>query len=211
MESTASPPSHPHPRDPSADLSTRWRPGHSRNAPPRAVVTPTMKSYQKTRPNDRQPASHRSTSFHTPAGPTRGTAAARGVSERHQPPHGRSPAQHAASFPGPGQPGPLPLPEYAERGPHDPTRPFRVCSGDPGQRAACNHHPTTATTPRATAASLIAARPIVVLAGGPNVYGMNTTSAPPQYTLKDRVNATIPWTHPRRPPGAALAAATWRA
>src|SRR5262245_6250037 len=106
-----------------------------------------------------------------------------------------------------------PAPSAPQKTPNEvsmtPTPNFMLFSGT-RDSGACTATPTAATTITA-ATTLSAARPTSFWLA-PNVMAMNTTSSPSSSTpLNDRVNAYQSPTRPRRPPAAALAAATWRA
>src|SRR5215472_19184159 len=155
-----------------------------------------------------QPAPHRATSL-TPAGAGARVRRSSAVYPSATSTTKGTSTSRAASFPGQDTPAPSAPQKMPNEVSMTPTANFSVFSGTRAS-GACTTTPTMATTTTA-ATALSAARPTFPWLA-PNVMAMNTTSSPSSSTpLNDRVNADQSWTQPRRPPGAARAAATWRA
>src|SRR5215471_9439291 len=155
-----------------------------------------------------QPPAHRATSC-TPAGALARVRRSAAVYPSATSTTMGTITSRAASFPGQEAPAPSAPQKMPNEVSMTPTANFMVFSGTRAS-GACTATPAAATTTTA-AAALSAARPTLFWLA-PKVMAMNTTSSPSSRTpLNDRVNAYQSWTQPRRPPGAARAAATWRA
>src|SRR5256885_3758716 len=193
-----------HPRD--VDEQRGGGQGQRKGYGPAPVVTDD--EVVPKRAERAQPAAHRATSL-APAGASARVRRSSAVYPSATSTTRGTITSSAASFPGQDAPAPSAPQKMPNEVSMTPTANFRVFSGTRAS-GACTTTPTTATTTTATAA-LSAARPTLFWLA-PKVMAMNTTSSPSSRTpLKDRVNAYQSWTQPRRPPGAALAAATWRA
>src|SRR5215470_2334277 len=155
-----------------------------------------------------QPAAHRATSFTSAGASARARRSSAVYPSATSTTTGTS-TSRAASFPGQDAPAPSAPQKIPNEVSMTPTANFRLFSGT-RDSGVCTTTPTTATTTTA-AAALRAARPTLFWLA-PKVMAMKTTSSPSSSTpLNDSVKAYQSWTQPRRPPDAALAAATWRA